>query len=812
MMKKIALSVIVIDPCADDAKTLLQELARHGFDVQEKSLQDFSQLRETILGKHWDIIFSEHRVGNETVEAALNIIHDTKLDLPLFVVSHVQETEFIVDAMRKGACDFISKNCLARLAPAVERELREKESRREKRAIEQALRLSEMRLKSLYSGNIVGFITASYDGKIIEANDFFLKMIGYSREELESGKLRWDAITPPDWVEQDERLIKRMLELNECAVAEKEYFHKDGRRIPVLVLAAHVQGCTDELTCLILDLSLRKSMELKLKESQEHFRELTENIQEVFWSFDLFSRTLLFISPSFEDLWCQSISEISKDPKRFLERVHPADIDKVTRMLPFMFLGSPASEEFRIVRPNGEVRWILSRSFPVYNEAGNIYRIAGLTEDITVRKDLEQCLRSAKEEADAASNAKSLFLAHMSHEIRTPLGAMLGFSELLADLPTSSVHERERMVEIIRRNGDLLQRIVDDILDLSKVESGKFEVELIPFSLRSLLSDLKSYFDIKANDKNISFEVFSDFDAPDVIVSDPMRVRQILFNIIGNAVKFTDEGVVRLRVNTAHNPLTPRTEQGVLSFFVEDSGTGIDFERQAELFQPYHQADSTVTRRFGGTGLGLVLSRRLAKLLGGELLLVESIPGKGSIFQFQLPLQVASITSVALDDHAVPTGFSVRTESEARVNLKLENLHILIVDDAEDNRILASRILKLAGAKVTLASCGREGVEKAQSCGCDIVLMDIQMGDISGYEATQLLRAGGFKLPILALTANAMKDEREKILEAGFDGHIPKPIRRDELIRRIQCYTPSHFIEKKTSCLIQGSPGQTLPV
>lgn len=394
--------------------------------------------------------------------------------------------------------------------------------------------------------------------------------------------------------------------------------------------------------------------------------------------------------------------------------------------------------------------------------------------------ELEQLaaqLKAAKEEAEIANETKSSFLANMSHEIRTPLGAIIGFSELMSnnELPQE---ERANAADVIKRNGKVLSTIINDILDLSKVEAGKLEVESTTLVLNELLEDLGTLLGLDASAKGISFEIEKVGGLPSVLTTDPVRLRQILFNVIGNAIKFTEKGGVKLTVRVS--PKDPAK----LQFVVKDTGHGITEEQRERLFSPFSQGDATTTRKFGGTGLGLVLSKKLAGALRGDVLLLDSERGKGSTFSIEI--------SHGQDPRSLPLPHPAESAlAKPSTPEKLKELNdrkILVVDDSPDNLMLIGRMLSLAGAEVDTASNGREGVHKAMGGDFSMVLMDLQMPEMDGYQAVKELRAQGFDRPVIALTAHAMKEERKRCLDSGFDNHLTKPVDRAALINTLASY------------------------
>ena len=373
-----------------------------------------------------------------------------------------------------------------------------------------------------------------------------------------------------------------------------------------------------------------------------------------------------------------------------------------------------------------------------------------LQREVSERKRVEK-------EADAENHAKSDFLANMSHESRSPMTAIMGFSE----------QGRQNSVLTIQRNSQHLLELINSILDLSKVEAGKLEVENIPCSAVQLVADVTSLMQIRAEAKGIDFVVECEMPIPESIRSDPTRVRQILVNFVGNAIKFTDEGSVRLCMHLLNdNPPSDNGAPSMLRFDVIDTGIGMTHEQQERIFQPFTQADEATTRRFGGTGLGLTISKRLAELLGGEVR-VTSSPGKGSTFTLLLPTGPLEVVKY-------------ENQKEAPVSIDLSGCRILLAEDRPENQELDGFVLRKYGAEVKIAANGREAIDSVLAADgdqpFDAILMDMQMPVLDGYASTRILRKRGYTTPIIALTAHAMIGDREKCLAAGCDDHVSKPI------------------------------------
>ncbi len=388
----------------------------------------------------------------------------------------------------------------------------------------------------------------------------------------------------------------------------------------------------------------------------------------------------------------------------------------------------------------------------------------------------QEDLNHSKCEAERASAAKTQFLAHMSHEIRTPIGAILGFADLMKN-PANTFEENRNYMVIVERNSQQLLRLINEILDLSKVESGQMTIENIEFSLSDMLADFISVKTLKAEEKGIEFRFNPTTLIPNLICSDPFRLRQILDNIVGNAIKFTEKGYVELEVSFA-NP--------ILKFTVSDTGLGISKVQESRLFQPFSQADASTTRKFGGTGLGLILSRRLAESLGGKLEFV-SAQASGSTFFAEIKTDLLPQAKlVGKSELSTIRGGPIDFLDSRKV---LNGLKVLLVEDSPDNQMLITLYLQREGAEVKSASNGEEGVKLALSENFDVILMDIQMPIMDGHEATKKLRSVNFTKPIVALTAHAMREEHDKCFKTGFTEFLTKPINRDKLIEVLSYYS-----------------------
>lgn len=428
--------------------------------------------------------------------------------------------------------------------------------------------------------------------------------------------------------------------------------------------------------------------------------------------------------------------------------------------------GQPRCDEEWLDHSDGRRTVIETLKTPYLDSAGNILGLIGICRDIDQRKRLEQELAHAKQEAEAASRAKSDFLATMSHEIRTPLNGVLGMTELLLD---TRLDERQRqLAQTALRSGKGLLNIINDILDFSKIESGKLALESIDFDLRRLISDIYLLFTERAGSKNLLLQVVIPDTLPTRWFGDPIRLRQVLTNLLANAIKFTEQGHVMLRISA--DWIT--AEQGQLKFEVSDTGIGIAPEAQAQIFEPFAQATQAVTRQYGGTGLGLAICRQLVALMGGAIG-VDSAPGQGASFWFRLTL---ARVSTNIGDPTTTPRLGTRPRFNARV---------LVVEDNPVNQEVARAMLEQLGCRADIATDGREAVLAALGKTYDLVLMDCHMPVLDGFAATAEIRQqeanGTSRLPVIALTANVAKGVREQCLAAGMDDYLSKPFDQAQL-------------------------------
>ncbi len=524
--------------------------------------------------------------------------------------------------------------------------------------------------------------------------------------------------------------------------------------------------------------SLRVSSESRLKAERDRYRSLVEASPEVIFSLAVKDGSFTSLNPAFQRLtgW-PSESWIGKP---FISLSHPDDVARAIANVHQATLGEPTSPfELRILTRSGEDRDTEFVMTP-HREGDRVVMILGIGRDITDRKRAEMNLRAAKEAAEETSEAKSQFLANMSHEIRTPLNGLIGMTGLLLETPLDP--QQNDYAEMLRASGENLLALINDILDFSKIESGRLELENEPFDLRRCVNETVDLMSAEAAEKDLLLECTISSSCPDVVVGDVTRLRQVLVNLLSNSLKFTARGEVAVNVDAEEEV----AEVVELGFSVRDTGIGIPADRISHVFESFSQADASTTRRYGGTGLGLTISKHLTEMMGGKIW-VESEVGEGSTFYFTVQVRRAEPGDPATSTTAEP-GRERQGDDEAEPprrsldrNLARQlPLRILVADDNVINQRVACLLLQNLGYRADTAANGLEVLEALERQDYDVILMDVQMPELDGLETTRRIRAerpDGAKPRIIALTAGAMPGDREACLRAGMDDYIAKPVK-----------------------------------
>ena len=660
----------------------------------------------------------------------------------------------------------------------------------ERKETERALRLSQFSLQ--HASDAVYWIRP--DSTIFYVNDAACTMLGYRRDQLTRM-----GVTDLDADYQGDHWREHFAQLKQEGSIRLETTHRacDGYVIPVEVSANYITFEGAEYNCAVVrDITDRKRAEQAILASQrelerrvaertrdlaaseERFRLAMEATEEGLWDWSVQTGDCYY-SPGWFRMLGYEPEALAARIDTWIDALHPDEREAIVAEAGDRLAAAGGYElEFRLRTATGGYVWVVSRGKVVQRDAdGKPVRAVGTHIDITehrlalqeladLNRNLEQKVAERTAQLQAASAAKSQFLAHMSHEIRTPMNAVLGLSQLLEKEPLRP--GELAMVRHIRESGDSLLHIINDILDFSKIEAGQLRLDPQPFTVPAVLTRVDHLLRNTAENKGLALDVRESPTDLGVLLGDPLRLEQILINLTGNAIKFTAEGRVSLSVRPVTSDETPVR----VRFEVQDTGIGIAPDVIGQLFKPFSQADASITRHFGGTGLGLAISRRLIDLMGGEMGVTSQV-GQGSTFWFEVPFRVAARQETRDD--------AIEVQKEAQpVGPQLPGLRVLAVDDSRLNLMVVERALMCEGASVTLAADGQQALQilKAQPRAFDVVLMDIQMPVMDGLTATREIRkdAALAQLPVIALTAGVLPEERQAALDAGVNDFLAKPL------------------------------------
>jgi two-component system sensor histidine kinase/response regulator len=662
----------------------------------------------------------------------------------------------------------------------------------------QALQESEERFAGAFEHAPIGLALVSPDGRWLKVNRALCELVGYSEPEL---LIRtFQDITHPEDLETDLDNVRRMIAGEILSYQmEKRYVHARGHLVTVLLNVSLVRDDHNQpryFISQIQDITERKQTETALRESDEKFHQLADNITDAFWIRSPDMREVHYISPAFERIWGRSAASLYANPQQWTDFTLPEDRERVLGAFAALTRNSHTLDiEYRIVRPNGEIRWVRARGFQVRDAADNLIRLIGIITDITEGRHAAEALQTslveisrtnhalqaeiverkrAEDAAEAANRSKSEFLANMSHEIRTPLSGVVGMAELA--LGTDLTAEQREYLDMVKSSGESLLTVINDILDFSKIEAGRLSVELIPFDLNDCLAATLKLLATRAHLKGLELACDIRPRVPTALVGDPSRLRQIVTNLIGNAIKFTEHGEVVLTVEVQ----TQTGRDVILRFSVSDTGIGVPQEQQEAIFRPFIQADGSTTRKYGGTGLGLAISRSLVALLGGQIWL-ESETGKGSTFHFTVSFDLQPAPAPALD-----------TRSGIAQMIHLRDMPVLVVDDNAVNRRILEVTLKSWLMKPVLADSGRAAVaamheRKLAGTAFPLVLLDAQMPEMDGFSVAEEINKDPelSRATLLMLTSAGRQGDGARCRALGIAAYLMKPISQAELLEAL---------------------------
>lgn len=667
-------------------------------------------------------------------------------------------------------------------------------SRNERKLAEAALRQSEEKYRTLIQKIQAAVVVHAADTRILIANSQAQEILGLTEKQL-TGKTAID----PEWhffredgrlADQEDYPVNQVLASLRPLRNQVLGIHRPGRENDawVLVNADPVldeDGNLNQIIVTFIDITERKRTEQALHESEWRYREIFDNVLDGLYLLEVTEdnrfRTIA-VNPALERI---TGIPASHSVGKTQEETVPEEVARIvnTKYEHCVEAGHPIEEEVQLDLPTGR-RFFKSTLIPARDEAGHIYRIVGITRDITDARQAEEEIRKlnqdlerrveertsalviARNAAEAANQAKSVFLANMSHELRTPLNAILGFAELMHRDERLQEEQRQNL-EIIRRSGDHLLTLINDVLEMAKIEAGRVQLDEAPFDLGRLVRDITDMMLIRAREKGLRLLIDQASEFPRFITGDEARLRQVLINLLSNAVKFTQNGGVTIRLGTRENHISH------LVIEIEDSGPGIPLEDQQRIFEPFVQLGEQGVNR--GTGLGLTITRQFIRLMGGSIDL-DSAPGRGSLFHIELPLKEAT-------EDVVPVARGEMSGDVTGLAPGQPEYRILIVEDQHDNQLLLARLMTTVGFNVKVAENGEQGVRLFEEWRPHLIWMDRRMPVMDGLEATRRIRAlpGGKEVRIVAVTASAFQEQRAELLAVGMDDFIRKPFRAGEI-------------------------------
>ena len=640
-------------------------------------------------------------------------------------------------------------------------------------------RLADEKLRVIFEYSTDAHLLFGKDG-IVDCNNAALTMIGCkSKAELLS---HHPADFSPEYQPDGRRSDEKSIEMDrlgyEKGYQRFEWLHKrlNGETFPVLVTINPVTIDRKRMLLVVWhDITEQKRAGELIKRNEAMLSETQELTHCGSWEADLLTGKNYWSAETFRIFGLEP-SEKGPGTLTFGRMIHPEDMELYKSQVKNAIKNVQVSNfDLRISLPDKQVRYINAKVKPYVNEYGKVIKIYGAIVDITDRKIAEQELITAKELAENAGNAKAQFLSTMSHEIRTPMNAVIGFTNLL--LQKNPTPEQLEYLKVLKFSGDNLLVLINDILDFSKIEEGKIEFEMIDFSVEDLLDNIRLAFIHRANEQGLQLKLIIDKDLSDAVVGDPTRLAQILSNLVTNAIKFTSEGKI-----TVSALLKNKDEANTqIDFEVADTGIGIAEDKIEYIFERFTQASADTTRKYGGTGLGLTITKRIIELLGGNIQ-VESKLGKGSTFKFSLLFRNG--------DNALLKNKKISREQAVK---SLKGVKVLLAEDNEINIILVRQFMKLWEVQCDVVKNGLLALEKVQHIDYDMVLMDLQMPEMDGYQAAAAIRelpGDKFKtIPIIALTASAMLDIKDKAFNVGMNDYISKPFDPEELYNKILTYS-----------------------
>lgn len=787
----------VIKSNIQDCKILKAMSGKEGLEIAEKEQPD------TIL---LDIIMPE--MDGYEVCQKLKEKQETK-HIPIILVTAIKtDSESRVKGLNLGADAFLAKpidaieltaqvNVMLRIK-AAEDKLRAEKKTLEELVLEKTFELkeSEEKYRAIYNNAPLSYQSLDINGCFIDVNPTWLNVLGYEEKEV-IGKC-FSEFLHPDWKPHFEKNFKEFKRIGNVSDVQFKMKHKDGHYLDI-----SFEGCTGlepdgsfkQTYCVFQDITKRKLAEEALVESEERYNLAMNATRDGIYDWNLITNEIYY-TPAWKKMLGYEDHELPNDFSIWEKLTEAEDVKKSWKMQNEVINKKRDyfEMEFKMKHKDGHWVEILSRAEAVFDESGKAIRMVGTHTDITERKKADLKLNMALNKATESDRLKSSFLATMSHELRTPLNAIIGFSDIIdEDLP---VEEIVGFAKTINASGNHLLSIVEDLFDITLIESGEIQIHKREENLHSILNDVHNIIiseQHKTKKEHLDLNLRIPPEEQDLLINtDASKLKQILINLLKNALKFTDKGHIHygysIKTDTVRPPVgrtgsrssvAERSRNTEIEFFVEDTGIGVPKDKQDIIFDVFRQVDETHTKIYGGTGIGLSISKKLTKLLGGKIW-IESSENKGSTFYFTLPFESPAAIDEINEENIKP---QLKTKQKSKQKTKT----VLIVEDDESSFEFLKVILTKLNVNIIWAKNGKDAVECCkEKANIDLILMDINMPIMNGYEATKLIKKIKPHLPIIAQTAYAIIGDRQKSIDAGCDDYISKPIKKHELIAKIE--------------------------
>jgi len=767
------LNILLIDDDKTDVMAFKRAMKKTHLDFNIEVCDEGNQVMQKLKEHEFDFIFLDYKLPDKDGLTILKHIKVEFLNTPVAIITSQGDEKIAVDMMKNGAFDYFPKSDITaeRLTQVLHTGLRLKSIEEEKNQATVGLKENERLLDLVYNSTNAGMCLIDEDGTILRANSAYAALLNVRKDDVIGSKF-------PEYVLQD----KKHLALNKYdrspGLGETTYeIEVENKESGTIYLLVTERTFTDEVGSRF---RIATFTDITLKKRDEEHKRLIESI--IVNSNDAISLskvteedkepTIIFINNTFLETTGYEPSEIIGHKLSILFG-ESTDKIELNKLYDCIYAKQKTEIEVICYTKQQQEYWVSLNASPIPDESGSITHWVFILKDITERKKIEDTLYRSKTEAESSAQQRADFLSNMSHEIRTPMNAILGLTEIMLQ----ENHEPKFMenLQSIKFSADNLLVIVNEILDYSKLDAGKVRIERISFNINQIFKELDKTIGLRAREKNLRFICSLDKECPQFLMGDPVRLNQILINLAGNAIKFTHEGSVKVTGDVLH-----KDDNSVkVLFTVTDTGIGIPDDKLHLIFESFTQAYTDTTRLFGGTGLGLTISKRLIEMLEGEIH-VKSKVGEGSSFSFELTYDISAQNAEIVEKEK---------EKEKKQN-DLSGIKVLIAEDNRMNQLVARQIFKKWNVDIQIANTGLEAVQLLSQKNYDVVLMDLQMPEMNGYEATEFIRDEktnvlNHNIPIIALTADAFSETRQKVIDIGMNDFLMKPFKQEELFQKI---------------------------